>query len=96
MNLGHNVLKEPHTRDQGKNPILQLVPDGPTTPQHCRYCGVLKRLMYIDVLKYDPAPFLAFSTATYLNLNCVGTTVRSILRWALAVAVGADVGRPSM
>ena len=90
------MLKEPPVRDQGQNPILQFVPDGPATTQQRRYFGVLKRLLYVDVAKNNPAPFLALPTATYLNLNCVGTTVRTILCRALAAAVCADVGRIAM
>ena len=92
----HDVLREPRVRDHGQNPILQLVPDGPATTQQRRYFGVLERLLYVDVSKYNPPPLLAFPAATYLNLDGVGTTVRSILRRALAAAVGADVGRPAM
>ena len=92
----HDMLKQPPVRDQGQTTILQLIPDGPVTTQHHLYFGVIKRLLYVDVAKYNLTPFLAFLAATYLNLNCASITVCTILRRALAAAVGADVSRPVM
>ena len=96
MDVRHDVLTEPCVRDGVRNRVFHLIAGGPATTQQRRYFGVLILLLYVDVPKYNPPSFLVFPAPTYLNFVDVGTTVRSILRRALAAAVGAGVARPAI